>query len=62
VAEQFTGMAGQYVPLEKTIEWFEKIINGELDSIPESAFNFKWSIDQVIEAAQKIKEEDNSKK
>ena len=57
VAEQFTGMSGQYVPLEKTIEWFEKIISGELDDIPESAFNFKWSIDQVLEAAQKIKEE-----
>jgi F-type H+-transporting ATPase subunit beta len=51
-------MSGQYVPLEKTIEWFEKIINGDLDDIPESAFNFKWSIDQVLKAATKIKDEE----
>ncbi len=57
VAEQFTWMSGQYVPLEKTIEWFEKIISWELDDIPENAFNFKWSIDEVLATAQKTKEE-----
>ncbi|HRX63588.1 MAG TPA: F0F1 ATP synthase subunit beta [Candidatus Absconditabacterales bacterium] len=57
VAEQFTGMEGKYVPLEKTIEGFEKIINGEMDDIPESAFNFKGTIDEVIEAAKKLEKE-----
>jgi len=57
VAEQFTGMEWKYVPLEKTIEWFEKIINWEMDDVPESAFNYKWTIDEVIAAAKKIKEE-----
>jgi F-type H+-transporting ATPase subunit beta len=50
-------MEWKYVPLEKTIEWFEKIINWEMDDVPESAFNYKWTIDEVIAAAKKIKEE-----
>lgn len=62
VAEQFTGMPGQYVPLEKTIEWFEKIISWELDNIPENAFNFKWSVDEVLAAAEKIKENNKKEK
>ncbi len=61
VAEQFTGMPWKYVPLEKTIEWFEKIINWDLDDIPESAFNYKWTIDEVINAAKKLKEKENKK-
>lgn len=61
VAEQFTGMPWKYVPLEKTIEWFEKIISWELDETPESAFNYKWTIEEVLEAAQKIKDKENEK-
>ena len=34
VAEQFTGMPGQYVPLKETIRGFKMILNGECDSIP----------------------------
>ena len=33
VAEQFTGMPGQYVPLKETLRGFKMILNGECDSI-----------------------------
>jgi len=47
VAEQFTGIAGKYVKLEETITGFEKILSGELDDMPESAFYMKGTIDEV---------------
>lgn len=49
VAEVFTGKKGKYVPLEKTIEGFGKIISGELDSIREENFYLKGEIKEVIE-------------
>ncbi|WGH26503.1 MAG: F0F1 ATP synthase subunit beta [Candidatus Bostrichicola ureolyticus] len=48
VAEQFTGIAGKFVDIKDTIEGFNMIINGNLDKIPESAFNFKGTIEEVI--------------
>lgn len=48
VAENFTGMAGKYVPLEETIRGFEAILGGECDDIPEQAFLFCGSIDDVL--------------
>ncbi len=48
VAEQFTGASGKYVRLEDTISGFERILSGELDDLPESAFYMKGSIDEVI--------------
>ena len=48
VAEQFTGMAGQYVPLKETLRGFKMILNGECDDIPESFFLFAGSIDDVL--------------
>ncbi|WGH27012.1 MAG: F0F1 ATP synthase subunit beta [Candidatus Bostrichicola ureolyticus] len=49
VAEQFTGIAGKFVDIKDTIEGFNMIINGNLDKIPESAFNFKGTIKEVIQ-------------
>jgi len=57
VAEQFTGMKWVYVKLEDTIRSFEKIINWEVDNIPENYFLYKWTIDDVI----KSYEEDQKK-
>jgi F-type H+-transporting ATPase subunit beta len=48
VAEQFTGMAGKYVPLKETIRGFKEIIEGKHDDIPESAFLFAGTIDEVV--------------
>ncbi|HWQ60564.1 MAG TPA: F0F1 ATP synthase subunit beta, partial [Candidatus Fimivivens sp.] len=53
VAEQFTGKSGKYVTREKTVEGFGRILAGELDEIPESAFYMKGSIEEVIEEAAK---------
>ncbi len=52
VAEQFTGMKGQYVPLKETIRGFKKILEGECDEIPESCFLFAGTIDDVFEKAK----------
>ncbi len=53
VAEQFTGMEGKYVPLEETIRGFREIIEGRHDAVPESAFLFAGSIDEVAARAKK---------
>ncbi len=53
VAEQFTGMQGKYVPIKETIRGFKEIIEGKHDDLPESAFLFAGTIDEVIEKAKK---------
>ena len=53
VAEQFTGMEGKYVPLKETIRGFREIIEGKHDDLPESAFLFVGSLDEVVEKAKK---------
>ena len=52
VAEQFTGMQGKYVPLRETIRGFREIIEGKHDDVPESAFLFVGTIDEVLEKAK----------
>ena len=57
VAEIFTGMKGKYVTLEETIKGFNMILDGKLDDVPEQAFYLKGGIEEVIEAAEKLKAE-----
>ena len=57
VAEQFTGTPGKYVSLKETIRGFKEILAGKYDDLPESAFYMVGSIDEVIEAANKMKKE-----
>lgn len=57
VAEVFTGMKGKYVTLDETIKGFNMILDGKLDDIPEQAFYLKGGIEEVIEAAEKMKSE-----
>ena len=54
VAEQFTGMEGKYVPITETIRGFREIIDGEHDDIPESAFLFAGTIDDVLKKAKEL--------
>jgi F-type H+-transporting ATPase subunit beta len=54
VAEQFTGMKGVIVPIEDTIKGFNMIMNGDVDQYPEAAFNLKGTIEDVIEAGEKM--------
>jgi F-type H+-transporting ATPase subunit beta len=53
VAEVFTGVPGQYVPLSETIRGFKAIIDGEMDDYPEWAFFNVGTIDEVIEKSKK---------
>jgi F-type H+-transporting ATPase subunit beta len=57
VAEVFTGAPGKYVSLEDNIKAFNQILSGELDEIPEQCFYLKGGIEEVLEAAEKIKAE-----
>ncbi len=54
VAEQFTGMQGKFVPISETIRGFREIIEGQHDDLPESAFLFAGTIDDVIEKAKAL--------
>ena len=55
VAEQFTGTPGRYVSLEDTIAGFEAILNGDCDELPENAFMYGGTIDEVFEKAKSMK-------
>ncbi len=55
VAEQFTGIPGQYVKLEDTISSFERLVSGEFDLYPEQAFFMAGSADDVVKNADKYK-------
>ena len=54
VATQFTGLEGAFVSIEDTIKGFNMILSGELDKYPEAAFNLKGTIEEVIEAGEKM--------
>ncbi len=59
VAEQFTGLAGVLVDIKDTIKGFNMIMDGELDHLPEAAFNLVGSIEQAIEKGEKLMAEAN---
>jgi len=52
VAEQFTGQKGSYVPVQKTVEGFKAILDGEYDHIPEDAFRLVGSMEEVVAKAK----------
>jgi len=54
VAEQFTGLKGVLVDIEDTIKGFNMIMDGEVDKYPEAAFNLKGTIEEAIEAGEKM--------
>jgi F-type H+-transporting ATPase subunit beta len=55
VAEQFTGRPGKYVKLEDTVRSFKEIVEGKHDQLPEQAFYMQGTIDDVLEAAERLK-------
>jgi F-type H+-transporting ATPase subunit beta len=54
VAEQFTGMAGKYVPLAETVRGFKDLVDGKCDELPEQAFFMVGGIDEAAEQARKL--------
>jgi len=49
VAEQFTGLPGQYVPVSETVRGFQEILDGKHDEIPENLFLNAGTIDEVVQ-------------
>ena len=54
-AEQFTGNPGVYVPVKETVRGFKEILEGKHDNLPEEAFRFAGTIDDVIKKAESMK-------
>ena len=54
VAEQFTGTAGVYVPLEESIRGFKEILDGKHDDLPEQAFYMVGTIESAIEKSKTL--------
>ena len=46
--EPWTGVVGEYVPLPEIIRGCRAILNGAYDDVPEEAFSYIGSIDQVV--------------
>jgi F-type H+-transporting ATPase subunit beta len=55
VAEQFTGAQGRYVKIADTVKGFKAIVEGKYDDVPEQAFYMKGPIEEVEQAAEKMK-------
>jgi F-type H+-transporting ATPase subunit beta len=51
VAQQFTGREGRYVPIADTVSSFRRVLDGEVDELPETMFYMAGSLDEVIERA-----------
>ncbi|MGA1149348.1 MAG: F0F1 ATP synthase subunit beta, partial [Ilumatobacteraceae bacterium] len=56
VAKVFTGIEGEFVPVEETVESFDAILRGELDNVPEQAFLNVGGIEQVYAKAKALQE------
>ena len=52
MAEVFTGVPGQYVPIGDTVESFAQIVDGKCDDLPEQAFYQAGNIDDVRKKAR----------
>ena len=57
VAEQFTGIPGEFVSIEDTIKAFRMILNGEVDKYPEQSFLLVGTIEQAIEKGERLLKE-----
>ena len=55
VAEQFTGQPGRYVKIADTVRSFKEIIEGKHDDVPEQAFLYVGTIEEVLEKAEQMK-------
>ncbi len=57
VAEVFTGVSGETVPVAETVESFEAILRGDLDEVPEQAFLNVGGVEQVLAKAKTLQEQ-----
>ncbi|XP_068148117.1 ATP synthase subunit beta, mitochondrial [Drosophila tropicalis] len=54
VAEVFTGHPGKMVPVEKCVDGFKRLLNGEFDDIPEIAFYMVGDADEAVAKANQL--------
>ena len=54
VAEVFSGIQGKYVSKEDTIRSFKEILAGKYDDLPEQAFMFAGTVEEVVEKAKEM--------
>ena len=60
VAEQFTGTPGQYVSVAENVRGFKEILEGRHDALPEQAFYMVGTIEEAVEAAEKMQAEEKA--
>jgi len=58
VAEVFTNIPGKFVQVEDTVRSFKALVESEYDHLPEQAFYMVGGIDEAVEKAKKMAEED----
>ncbi len=54
VAQQFTGIAGKYTPVDETIASFKALAEGEYDHLPEQAFFMVGGIEEAEAQAKQL--------
>jgi F-type H+/Na+-transporting ATPase subunit beta len=54
VAQVFTGSPGVQVPIEVTVDSFKRVVAGEFDHLPESAFYMVGGIEDVVKKAERM--------
>lgn len=54
VAEVFSGIKGNYTPLEDTVRSFKELLAGKYDDLPEQAFMFVGTIEEAVEKAKSL--------
>jgi F-type H+/Na+-transporting ATPase subunit beta len=59
VAEQFTGLEGKFVELDETIRSFKEVVEGKHDDLPEQAFYLVGGIDEAVEKARGVSDEED---
>jgi F-type H+-transporting ATPase subunit beta len=57
VAKIFTGIEGEFVPVDETVESFEAILRGDMDEVPEQAFLNVGGVEQVLAKAKSLAEQ-----
>jgi F-type H+-transporting ATPase subunit beta len=57
VAKVFTGIEGEFVPVEETVESFDAILRGDMDDVPEQAFLNVGGLEQVHAKAKQLAEQ-----
>ena len=58
VAANFTGFDGKYCTIKETVHSFKEILAGKYDSLPESAFMYCGTIEDVVEKAKKMESQE----